>query len=107
MSSLAWLQNIFAEIVKEAEKNPDFATRLARVLLAERATATPARRFRRSPAVVDPFTVYASGGEPRLRDELNGLDMEQLKDIVAEHGMDQAKLALKWKTPGRLIDLIV
>jgi hypothetical protein len=33
--------------------------------------------------------------------------MEELKDIVAEHGMDSRKLAMKWKTPDRLIDLIV
>ena len=35
------------------------------------------------------------------------LDTEQLKDIVAEHGMDTAKLAMKWKSSERLIEFIV
>jgi len=34
------------------------------------------------------------------------LNIEQLKDMVAEHGMDQAKLAMKWRTSDRLVDLI-
>jgi hypothetical protein len=35
------------------------------------------------------------------------LDLEQLKDVVAHHQMDRAKLAMKRQTPERLIDLIV
>ena len=35
------------------------------------------------------------------------LDVDQLKDVVAQHQMDRAKLAMKWRTPERLIDLIV
>lgn len=38
---------------------------------------------------------------------LAGLSVEELKDIVAEHGMDSAKLAMRWKKPAKLIDLIV
>jgi hypothetical protein len=35
------------------------------------------------------------------------LNLEQLKDIVADFGMDPGKLVRKWKTPDRVIDKIV
>jgi hypothetical protein len=56
--------------------------------------------------VLDPFDAAAEG-EQALRQALAGLDVEQLKDIVAEQGMDPANLALKWKRNDRLVDLIV
>jgi hypothetical protein len=56
---------------------------------------------------VDPFAAYEQGGEAVLREALAGLDVSQLKDVVAQHQMDRAKLAMKWQTPERLIDLIV
>ena len=33
--------------------------------------------------------------------------LDQLKDVVAQHRMDRSQLALKWRTPERLIELIV
>ena len=42
-----------------------------------------------------------------LARRLDELTIEELKDIVAENGMDRAKLAMKWKTKDRLISLIV
>lgn len=110
MNSVSLLQALFAEILKEVEANPDFAARLLRAIpntAPESLAGATTRRLRRPPAVIDPFEVYANGGETPLREALGKLDVEQLKDVVAEHGMDQAKLALKWKTPERLIDLIV
>lgn len=61
---------------------------------------------RRSPAVLDPLVVFADG-TAELRRRLESLDIEQLKDIVAEFGMDSTQLAMKWKRPERLVDLIV
>ena len=61
---------------------------------------------RRAPAVLDPFAIYAEG-EGALRQRLDELDTERLKDIIAEYGMDSAKLAMKWKAPRRLVELIV
>jgi hypothetical protein len=42
-----------------------------------------------------------------LRQSLAPLNLEQLKDIIADYGMDPSKLAMKWKTPKRIIDRIV
>ena len=46
-------------------------------------------------------------GEEVLRKSLEPLSVEQLKDIVADHGMDPGKLVMKWKDAGRIIDRIV
>ncbi len=55
--------------------------------------------------MLDPFTLYEIG-ERKLRKDLERLDVDSLKDIVAAYGMDRAKLAMRWKTESRLVDLI-
>ncbi len=114
MKPVEKLQSFFAVILEEAEKNPEFARRLFAAVAAtepveKQAVTTPSglrRRRRRSPAVLDPFSAYEAG-EERLREGLAALNVEQLKDIVSEYSMDSARLALKWKKPERLIELIV
>ena len=61
---------------------------------------------RRARGRLDPFDVLASG-EDTLRFRLTELSVEELKDVVAEHGMDHTRLAMRWRRPERLIDLIV
>lgn len=102
------LRAVFLEILEEAELNPTFARKLERALSGSgtKAKREPRRSARRAPGVIDPFAVY-SNGEPALRDALGQLTIEQLKDIVAEHGMDQSKLAMKWKSADRLTDFIL
>lgn len=73
----------------------------------EAAEPAAGRRTRRNPGVLDPFAVYAESGEPGLRVALATLDLEQLRDIVAEHGMNNDRLALRWKVPGRVVERIV
>ena len=74
----------------------------------QRGQATRAGRSgRRSPGAIDPFTVYADMGESGLRHALASLDLEQLRDIIAQHGMDHDRLAMKWKRPDRVIARIV
>ncbi|KRF28621.1 hypothetical protein ASG91_08100 [Phycicoccus sp. Soil802] len=72
-----------------------------------RSPTRAARSGRRSPGPLDPFAVYADTGESGLRQALATLDLEQLRDVVAEHGMDHDRLAMKWKSPGRVIGRIV
>jgi hypothetical protein len=57
--------------------------------------------------VLDPFAVFNDAGEDGLRGRLGELTLDQLRDIVAEHGMDNDRLAMKWKDPARVIDRIV
>ena len=119
--SLRTILRNFAKVVSdEAERNPKFAEELQVVFKrdipigpAKMATAAsgegsktgrPANR--RPPAVLDPVTL-ALQGEEVLRAELSSLTLEQLRDIVADYGMDPGRLVMKWKTPNRVIDRIV
>lgn len=104
----AVLAAVFGEILEEADSNPTFARNLMRALGREAVPAVGARKRggRRAPGAFDPFEVYGSTGDKGLREKLAALDTEAIKDIVAEHGMDTAKLAMKWKSQQRLIDFV-
>ncbi len=112
------LSQLVEAIAEEAEHNPSFALRIEHALgtggpvpsgIRDRRRPEQGQRGRhgrRSAAVLDPITVYREG-EETLRDRLRQLSQEQLRDIVAEYGMDPDKLAMKWKSSDRLIDRIV
>lgn len=93
-------------VLEEMEANSAFAAKVEAVL-AQPPQPEAKRSNRRPPAVLDPFAVFAESAGNGLRTSLASLSVEQLKDVVAQHGMDRTKLAMKWKTPDRLIDLIV
>lgn len=106
-------------IVDEAGRNPDFRERIEAALdvakplpkAVAKATQKPAmeekrKGGRRAPAVLDPIDL-AKHGEAGLRNQLAGLDLEKLLDIVAQYGMDPGKLVMKWKDRERVIDRIV
>ena len=105
------LMTFMAVIAEEADRNPEFAQKLAVALgidKADRESWPVAKRRggRRTPAVLDPVALY-SEGEGKLREKLGLLDLERLRDIVAEYGMDPGKLVMKWKTEERVIEHIV
>lgn len=103
------LHEMLRVIVNEAERNPEFARRIEEALGFEpRPSGTKAERpaHRRSPAILDPVDL-ARQGEHVLRARLGELNLEQLRDVVADYGMDPGKLVLKWKAPERVIDRIV
>jgi hypothetical protein len=102
------LKRLLETVTAEAARNPLFASNLERALAAqEDGGRQPKRSHRRSPGVVDPFAAFADAGEEGVRRSLSQLSIEQLKDIVAQHGMDRSKLAMKWKTSDRFIELIL
>ena len=101
-------------VADEAERDPEFAQRLGEVLGLEpgrrdkKETKDDRPRKRRTLAVFDPVAVLREHGDQELRSRLSsGLDLEQLKDIVAQYGMDPGKLVMKWKTQERVADRIV
>jgi hypothetical protein len=109
-------------VVEEAERNSNFEVALIDALggapakhrqLKEDAAIGPtdygdAKRGknRRAPAALDPIQV-ARDGELTLRSALEKLSLEQLRDIVAEYGMDPGRLVMKWTMPERVINRIV
>ena len=100
-------------VADEADRNPAFAQKLDAVLGLEQrrgigpGTKRGRSRRRRTPAVLDPVAVLRVEGAPGLRSRLSGLDLEQLKDIVAQYGMGPGRLVMKWKTWDRVADRIV
>jgi len=114
------LNNLFKVIVEEAKVNPQFEKRLEDILFKEVQSKTTSKRTtkktlsgrstmrsnKRASAIFDPFDVFQEGVEP-LKEKLYKLDIEKLKDIIAEFGMDPAKLAMNWKTAERLIQHIL
>jgi len=103
------LTDLVHVIVDEAERNPEFLGRIEEALgLREKPPKlnTVRAAHRRTAAILDPVEL-ARKGEPALRTRLSELSLEQLKDVVADYGMDSGKLVLKWKTPQRVIDRIV
>lgn len=119
------LQNILNRLTKvvleEAARNPQFKTALNDALgistskkqtSDEKSTGAGTSgeikrgKNRRPPAVLDPVQLVRSG-EQVLRSNLEKLTLDQLRDIVAEYGMDPSRLVMKWNTPERVIDRIV
>lgn len=123
------LADLTAVVAEEAFHNAVFRARLSEALSAapgqvhappadddvnpvastpKRASSTGRpRRGRRAPGPWDPYAVYADFGEAGLKDKLNQLQIDQLRDIIAEHGMNNDGLALRWVKPERVIGRIV
>ena len=105
------LEAFMSAITEEADRNPRFAQKLAVALDLDKSVSPPQRQAkkrggRRNPAVFDPVTLCSEkNGE--LQKKLELLDIDQLRDIVAEYGMDTGKLVMKWKTKERVIDHII
>ena len=105
------LRKVFSLLIAAAKKDPNLAAEIDGLLgfgtgTPESSIRSSRSRNRRKPAPFDPFLIYAEG-ESALRTRLGELDLEALKDIVAEYGMDPGKLVLKWKTKERILEHIL
>ena len=77
-------------------------------LFEEQPTPSPQRRGgRRLPGALDPYAILRESGSHGLEAALKALDIDQLKDIVAEHGMDPARLVMKWRKTDRIVEHII
>ncbi len=122
MSLRNTLKSLVRVVIEEAERNPAFEAALNDAL---GSTATKAKltkdvsamaptenreaqrgKNRRPPAALDPVHVVGEG-ELALRIGLEKLSLDQLRDIVAEYGMDPGRVVMKWAAPDRVIDRIV
>ena len=105
------LSRLVEAVASEALRTPRFAKALTRALTEDRLDGAvkeqPKKSNRRAPGPFDPFAVFAEGGSEGLRNRLDALDLEQLRDIIAEHGMDNDRLAMRWKTRDRVINRII
>ena len=117
------IRKLASIVIDEADRNPDFARRVESVLRSyqpddglqsapdTRESRSPTGGIRRPgrrrrPAAIDPIQL-ATRSEHELREALATLTLDQLKDIVAEYGMDRDKLVMKWKKNDRVVEKIV
>ena len=111
------LSALASVIMEETQKNEPFRINVERALGINTSTNDPLsqakgtgttkkRKGRRTPAVLDPVEL-ARQGEDTLRTKMSILTLDQLRDIVAQYGMDPGKLVMKWKDPNRVMDRIV
>ncbi|MEP9417651.1 hypothetical protein ABLE92_25360 [Gordonia sp. VNQ95] len=94
-------------IIDEADKSTRFAAALVGVIDSLRSDGAaptpvaasapaprkraPAKKQARRPAILDPFVVYRESGATGLAEKLGALDLEQLRDIIAEEELDTRK----------------
>jgi hypothetical protein len=115
------LNRLMRVVLEEVERNPEFEAALTDALSSTAAKRKASKedgtgqsdhgepkrgKNRRAPAVLDPVQVVRDG-EPALRDALGKLSLDELRNIVAEYGMDPGRLVMKWATPERVIERIV
>jgi hypothetical protein len=105
------LSALVSVITEEAERSDLFRANIERALGIGAPMGNPPTRVgggkgRRTPAVLDPVELVRQG-EGALREQLSALTLDQLRDIVAQYGMDPSKLVMKWKDLNRIKTRIV
>lgn len=106
------LKDLLDVVIEQAEKDEEFAKKLSDVFLGaskktvKKENSTNRGANRRDAAVLDPIKLTEEG-DLHLWDKLEVLTEKQLKDIIADFGMDPSKLAMKWKDKERLIRHII
>jgi len=94
-------------IADEIQTNEEFAKKISGLFVGDSLVANkPTKSKRRSPAKLDPFSLYEKGIDT-LKSSLQELSIEELKDVIAANGMDTARLAMKWKDHNRLMNHII
>ncbi|MCY4356203.1 MAG: hypothetical protein OXD01_01630 [Gammaproteobacteria bacterium] len=96
------LQDLIQTVIEEAKRSPEFTKHLKAAIKSMEGSG----KRRRKDATLDPILLVREG-ENVLRSKLESLTLDQLKDIVAQYGMDPDKLAMKWKNNERIIDRII
>lgn len=105
MNAKKKLKELINIVIKEMDQNPEFSDKIEKILLGEGNEGVKVKR-NRQPAIINPLEVVIHGNDV-LENKLEQLDIEQLKDIISQYGMDPSKLALKWKKKERLIKHII
>lgn len=107
MNTQKALKALFHEFLAEVERNDMLRAKVEGILghSKEPVASSSKQVMRRKPGRFDPMAVHRERPTDLAR-RLDELNEEELKDIIAEHGMDRTKLAMKWKDKQRLVDLI-
>jgi hypothetical protein len=96
------LEQLFCLVLEQVRSDPEFAAKLETVLTPPRPPAPKRHR-----AEIDPFALYDQGWEAMLRQRLARLDVEQLRDVVHQYGLDPQERSSELKTHEQLSEWIV
>ena len=101
------IDDILEEMFDGIRRNKGIRRKTKRIIDQHVADPTPQPKKprRRKSGPLDPMAIHRDM-PAELEQQLGELQVEELKDIIAEHGMDRWKLAMKWKSRERLIELI-
>jgi hypothetical protein len=102
------LKEVLTELLLEIRTNSELNSRLSKII-EKNASSTRKQvihTYRRKAGAFDPMSIFQENPE-KLKVMLDDLSIEELKDIVAEQGMDRGKLAMKWRTKERFTNLII
>ena len=117
----ALLSGLTRVIAAEAARTPRFAAALAEVMgsvgpensaapppvRTPRKRATPVKKVTRQPGAFDPFVVLRESGEGALAELLSSLDLDGLRDNIAEQELDTRKETGRKRKPEVLAGWIV
>ena len=111
------LSRLTAIVIEESARNSDFASKIQFVFaepgscISEDDTSNETsniqrRRNRRDPAVLNPFDMIPND-ETKLVECLRSLTEKELKDIIAQFGLDPTNRSMQWRKKERLIQSIL
>ena len=100
------LKKLLGVVIEEMNSNSNFKAKIEAALSTKENAIGKKSHSKRNPSTINPYEQIRQGKDV-LSISLNSLSVEQLKDVILEHNMDNAKLAMKWKNKERLIALII
>lgn len=99
------LQRLVALLSDEANRNPEFASRLDALLspLPERnPKRTESTKGRPSQDMPDIHAEFSARGEAEFRLWLRDQPVQLLRNLIRQHDLDAARRTRKWKDPEKL-----
>jgi len=101
------LARVFRLLASRIERDPELASSLELALNGANSRRTSRKRREPTRLEFDLFDVYAREGESGLYRRLEILELTVLKGIIATNNFDPSKLADKWRSRERLVNLII
>jgi len=98
----ARLEQLFGLVLEQVRNSPEFAAKLETVLTPHRPPAPKRHR-----AEIDPFALYDQGWEAMLRQRIARLDVEQLRDVIYQYGLDPQERTGEMKAHDELSEWVV
>lgn len=92
------------------EKNEEFASKIEELFFTQNTSKEIKKiksKHKRDRAILDPIELFTLKGEKELKTALLELDVEKLKDVVAQFKFDSSRLVMKWKDKDRIIEHII